>query len=104
MSRTTTRVVLSSAVPTVTAAPSGPRRPGERSILFAHGYYERWTAPSMAATHVRAPRVLIGRHRELIGQPARVKQILCNTATDLGREPRFQGRGLVDVLRALQSI
>jgi len=34
----------------------------------------------------------------------RVKQILCDTATDLGREPRFQGRGMVDVLRAIQSV
>jgi serine protease AprX len=33
-----------------------------------------------------------------------VKEILGNSATDLGREPRFQGRGLVDVLRALQSL
>jgi serine protease AprX len=33
-----------------------------------------------------------------------VKRILCSTATDLGREPYFQGRGLVDVLRAIQSV
>jgi len=33
-----------------------------------------------------------------------VKDVLCGTATDLGREPRFQGAGMVDVLRAIQSI
>ena len=44
------------------------------------------------------------RPDELIGQPARVKEILCSTATDLGRDPRFQGRGMVDVLRAIQSV
>jgi subtilisin family serine protease len=60
---------------------------------------------SMAAPHVSgAAALLIGRHRELIGQPRRVKEILGNTATDLGREPRFQGHGMVDVLRAMQSI
>ena len=47
---------------------------------------------------------LMSRHRELIGQPRRVKEILCRTATDLGREPRFQGAGIVDVLRAIQSV
>jgi hypothetical protein len=51
-----------------------------------------------------AAALLLSRHRELIGQPRRVKEILCRTATDLGREPRFQGAGMVDVLRALQSI
>jgi serine protease AprX len=60
---------------------------------------------SMAAPHVSgAAALLMGRHRELIGQPRRVKEILGNSATDLGREPRFQGRGMVDLLRALQSI
>jgi hypothetical protein len=46
----------------------------------------------------------MARHRELIGRPERVKEILCNTATDLGRERSFQGHGLVDALRAIQSV
>jgi serine protease AprX len=60
---------------------------------------------SMAAPHVSgAAALLIARHRELIGKPARVKQILCDTATDLGRERYFQGSGMVDILRAMQSV
>jgi subtilisin family serine protease len=60
---------------------------------------------SMAAPHVSgAAALLLARHRELTGQPARVKQILCRTAVDLGREHYFQGSGMVDVLRALQSV
>ena len=60
---------------------------------------------SMAAPHVSgAAALLIARHRELIGQPARVKEVLCRTATDLGRERYFQGPGMVDTLRALQSV
>ena len=60
---------------------------------------------SMAAPHVSgAAALLLARNPELIGQPARVKQVLCDSATDLGRERYFQGHGLVDVLRALQSI
>lgn len=60
---------------------------------------------SMAAPFVSgAAAILMARHRELIGRPRRIKEILCSTATDLGREKYFQGHGLVDVLRALQSI
>lgn len=60
---------------------------------------------SQAAAHVSgAAAMLIARHRELLGRPERVKQILCSTATDLGRERSFQGHGLVDVLRAMQSV
>lgn len=51
-----------------------------------------------------AAAMLMSRHRELIGNPQRVKQILLDSATDLGRERYFQGHGLVDVLRAMQSI
>jgi len=59
---------------------------------------------SMAAPHVSgAAALLMARHRELMGNPQRIKQILCETATDLGRERYFQGCGLVDVLRAIQS-
>jgi serine protease AprX len=60
---------------------------------------------SMAAPHVSgAAALLLARHRELIGQPARIKQILCEAATDLGRERYFQGAGLLDILRALQAV
>lgn len=60
---------------------------------------------SMAAPHVSgACALLMGRHSELIGEPERIKKILMDTATDLGRERHFQGAGLVDALRALQSV
>lgn len=60
---------------------------------------------SMAAPHVSAAAALLmARHQELIGQPARIKRILCESATDLGRERYFQGNGMLDVLRALQAV
>jgi subtilisin family serine protease len=60
---------------------------------------------SQAAAHVSgAAAMLMSRHREMIGRPDRVKQILCSAATNLGREQSFQGHGLVDVLRAMQAV
>ena len=58
---------------------------------------------SMAAPHVSgAAAMLMARYSELIGQPRRIKRILCESATDLGRERSFQGHGMLDVLRAFQ--
>ena len=59
----------------------------------------------MAAPHVSgAAALLMARHLELMGRPRRIKKILTETATDLGRERHFQGAGMLDVLRALQSV
>jgi len=48
----------------------------------------------MAAPHVSgAAAMLMARYTELIGEPRRIKRILCESATDLGRERSFQGTG-----------
>lgn len=80
--------------------------PGEKIMApVLHEEAARLDGTSMAAPHVSgAAAMLMARHVELIGQPQRIKKILCDTATDLGREPYFQGHGLVDVLRAMQSV
>jgi subtilisin family serine protease len=80
--------------------------PGEKitSTIPARGT-QRMDGTSMAAPHVAgAAALLMARYPELIGRPLRIKEILMETATDLKREPSFQGAGLVDVLRALQSV
>ena len=79
--------------------------PGERIRAPTRDGWGDLDGTSMAAPHVSgAAAMLMARYPEFRGQPRRIKQILCESATDLGRERSFQGHGLLDVLRAFQKI
>jgi serine protease AprX len=92
--------------------------PGERITSAAAGkafgefggspkdaLYVEDSGTSMAAPHVSgAISAFLSIRREFIGQPEQIKAIFATTATSLGREPYFQGGGLVDLMRAIQSV
>jgi subtilisin family serine protease len=92
--------------------------PGEKIISCAAGTkrntlinskndaeYVEDSGTSMAAPHVSgAIAAFLSIRREFIGRPEEVKQIFLSTATDLKRERYFQGSGLVDLMRAIQSV
>jgi serine protease AprX len=93
--------------------------PGEKIISCATGKtrdeveaevgekyeYAEDSGTSMAAPHVSgAIAAFLSVRREFIGQPEKVKQIFLTTATDLKRERYFQGSGLIDLMRAIQSV
>jgi len=60
---------------------------------------------SMATPHVSAAIAqFLSVNPGFIGQPDKVKKILMDTCTDLGRDRCFQGAGMVDVLRMIESV
>ena len=86
--------------------------PGERILSCAAGknagegaQYVEDSGTSMAAPHVSgAIAAFLSIRREYIAQPEEVKQIFMRNATDLKRDRAFQGSGLLDLMRAIQSV
>ncbi len=93
--------------------------PGERIISCGAGQgaagqakahnkrrlYIDQSGTSMAAPHVSgAIAAFLSVRGEFIGQPERVKEIFVESATDLGRDRNMQGTGLLDLMRAIQSV
>jgi serine protease AprX len=91
--------------------------PGEKIISCATGklkdegakgracHYVETSGTSMAAPHVSGViAAFLSVRGEFIGKAERVKDIFVSTATDLRRDRYVQGAGLVDLMRAIQSV
>jgi len=88
----------------VSAAAAGSQLAADFSASEPFAYCES-SGTSMAAPHVSgAIAAFLSIRNEFIGEAEKVKRIFTTTATDLGRERYFQGAGLVDLLRAIQSV
>ncbi|WP_019970095.1 S8 family peptidase [Mycobacterium sp. 141] len=94
----------------ITSAAAGKNRISvqqqtEAPIADGVALYVEATGTSMAAPHVSgAIAAFLSVQSELIGKPEDIKRIFVESATSLGRDPAFEGSGLVDLLRALQSV
>jgi len=69
------------------------------------GAYVDDSGTSMAAPHVSgAIAAFLSIRREFIQRPEEVKKLFLENATSLGRERYFEGHGLVDLMRSIQSV
>ena len=62
--------------------------------------------PRGRGKHTAPPPVKAFAEAQRLGllQPERVKEVFTGTASDLRRDRYFQGAGLVDLMRAIQSV
>jgi serine protease AprX len=95
------------AAPTTAPAATYPAAPGATAsapVPRLAIYYDL-NGTSMAAPHVSgAIAAFLSIRREFIGKPLDVKKIFLESAIPLGRERYFEGHGLVDLMRAIQSV
>jgi subtilisin family serine protease len=88
----------------VAAAATGAAAPPPAQPTPSAAYIDD-SGTSMAAPHVSgAIAAFLSVRREFIGKPLEVKRIFLESATSLGRERYFEGNGLIDLMRAIQSV
>jgi subtilisin family serine protease len=89
--------------------------PGENILSASH----KWTAEAtktarhnyveMSGTSMATPHVsgllaaFLSAHKEFIGYPDRVKALLLEHCTDLGRDPYIQGKGMPNLVKMLMN-
>ena len=81
------------------------KRMGVQNPPDASTAYIDDSGTSMAAPHVSGTiAAFLSIRREFVQRPDEVKKIFLESATPLGRERYFEGHGLVDLMRAIQSV
>ena len=95
------RITSCAAGQKLASLPMGKKKRGKQRTAA----YLDDSGTSMAAPHVSgAVAAFLSIRREFIGRPDDVKKIFLQSATPLGRERYFEGHGLVDLMRAIQSV
>jgi serine protease AprX len=92
----------------ITSAAGGQNLKNIQSAQFpayeGAAVYIEDSGTSMSAPHVSgAIAAFLSVQREYVGKPDDIKQIFKSSATSLNRDPNFQGAGMVDLMRALQT-
>ncbi|MBI4381611.1 MAG: S8 family serine peptidase [candidate division NC10 bacterium] len=89
--------------------------PGERILSASHRFrttkdplakdlFVEMSGTSMAAPHVSGVlAAFLSQRREFIGYPDRIKGILLDNCTDLGRDLYIQGRGMPNLVKMLAN-
>ena len=92
--------------PAAAGEAGAPAAPADSpSPLPGRAYYVEDSGTSMAAPHVSgAIAAFLSIRREFIGRPLEVKRIFLESAIPLGRERYFEGHGLLDLMKAIQSV
>ncbi|OHU08215.1 S8 family peptidase [Mycobacterium syngnathidarum] len=92
----------------ITSAAAGSRRDkvtNQITVADDVPVYVEESGTSMAAPHVSgAIAAFLSVQREFVSEPEAIKRIFVESATSLNRDPAFQGSGLLDLMRALQSV
>ena len=97
--------ILSAVTPHGSDRPRSRKKSSKRRApVRPNATYGVYDGTSMATAFVSgAVAAILSVRGDLVGRPAEVKKLLLDSATDLGRDRYYQGRGVLNLSRALDA-